>query len=115
MLIYEYKIDANKQQRQAIENALRVCQFIRNKCLRLWMDSAASLPMTYRFIAQLLLVSTTLRSFSTHKPVKPVLIGHGLLFNASMRTARTRKLGRKAIRGFNTITEVWSTSERAGS
>ena len=38
MLIYEYKIDANKQQLQAIDNALRVVQFIRNKCIRLWMD-----------------------------------------------------------------------------
>ncbi len=39
MLIYEYKIDANKKQREAIDNAIRICQFIRNKCIRLWMDS----------------------------------------------------------------------------
>ncbi len=38
MLIYEYKIDANKKQREAIDNAIRICQFIRNKCIRLWMD-----------------------------------------------------------------------------
>ena len=38
MLIYEYKIDANKAQVKAIDNALRVVQFIRNKCIRLWMD-----------------------------------------------------------------------------
>lgn len=39
MLIYEYKLDGNKQQYQAIDEAIRIVQFIRNKCLRLWMDT----------------------------------------------------------------------------
>jgi putative transposase len=39
MLIYEYKLDGSKQQYAAIEEAIRVVQFIRNKCLRKWMDS----------------------------------------------------------------------------
>ncbi len=38
MLIYEYKLDGTKQQYAAIEEAIRVVQFIRNKCLRKWMD-----------------------------------------------------------------------------
>src|SRR6266567_2027250 len=38
MLIYEYKLDGNEKQFQVIEEAIRVVQFIRNKCLRLWMD-----------------------------------------------------------------------------
>jgi putative transposase len=38
MLIYEYKLDGTKQQYAAIDEAMRVVQFIRNKCLRLWMD-----------------------------------------------------------------------------
>jgi putative transposase len=38
MLIYEYKLDGNKQQYAAIDEAIRVVQFIRNKCIRLWMD-----------------------------------------------------------------------------
>jgi putative transposase len=38
MLIDEYKVDGNKQQDAAIEEAIRVAQFIRNKCLRKWMD-----------------------------------------------------------------------------
>src|SRR5258708_22550525 len=36
--VYEYKLDGNKKQYAAIEEAIRVVQFIRNKCLRLWMD-----------------------------------------------------------------------------
>ena len=39
MLIYEYKIDANKAQIKAIDETICVTQFIRNKCIRLWMDS----------------------------------------------------------------------------
>ncbi len=38
MLIYEYKLDGNPQQYQAIDEAIRIVQFIRNKCLRKWMD-----------------------------------------------------------------------------
>ncbi len=38
MLIYEYKLDGNKAQYIAIDEAIRTVQFIRNKCLRLWMD-----------------------------------------------------------------------------
>lgn len=39
MLIYEYKLDGNTKQFQAVEEAIRTVQFIRNKCLCLWMDS----------------------------------------------------------------------------
>jgi putative transposase len=39
MLIYEYKLDGTQAQYAAIEEAIRVCQFVRNKCLRTWMDT----------------------------------------------------------------------------
>ncbi len=38
MLIHEYKLDGNKQQYQAIDEAIRIVQFIRNKCVYKWMD-----------------------------------------------------------------------------
>src|SRR6266702_6874373 len=41
MLVQEYKLDGSKKQYQAIDEALRVVQFIRNKCLRKWMDGRA--------------------------------------------------------------------------
>jgi putative transposase len=37
MLIYEYKLYGNKAQYAAIDEAIRLTQFIRNKCLSLWM------------------------------------------------------------------------------
>jgi len=39
MLVYEYKLDGNKKQYAAIDEAIRVVQFIRNKSVRLWMDN----------------------------------------------------------------------------
>ena len=39
MLNYEYKLHGTPAQYHAIEEAIRVVQFIRNKCLRLWMDT----------------------------------------------------------------------------
>ena len=39
MLILEYKLRANQRHRAAIDEAIRTTQFIRNKCLRLWMET----------------------------------------------------------------------------
>src|SRR6266516_2595595 len=39
MLIYEYKAEGTQAQYAAIEEAIRIVQFIRNKCLHLWMDT----------------------------------------------------------------------------
>ena len=44
MLILEYKLRPNQRQHAAIDEAIRTTQFVRNKCLRLWMDTGA--PMT---------------------------------------------------------------------
>jgi len=35
MLICEYKLRVNQAQQQAIDEAIRTVQFIRNKCIRL--------------------------------------------------------------------------------
>jgi putative transposase len=39
MFVLEYKIKANKTQQLKIEEAIRTVQFVRNKCLRFWIDS----------------------------------------------------------------------------
>jgi putative transposase len=38
MLVFEFKAYGNQQQFDAIDEALRTVQFIRNKAIRLWMD-----------------------------------------------------------------------------
>ncbi|MBD2208188.1 transposase [Calothrix sp. FACHB-1219] len=39
MLVLEYKVKAKKLQYLAIEKAIKTTQFIRNKCLRYWIDA----------------------------------------------------------------------------
>ncbi len=39
MLVLEYKIKAKQTQYRAIDEAIRTVQFIRNKCIRYWMDA----------------------------------------------------------------------------
>jgi putative transposase len=64
VLTYEYKCEGSKKQYAAIEEAIRIVQFIRNKCLRKWMDehgvsknvlqcSCAILAQQYPFAARL--------------------------------------------------------------
>jgi len=64
VLILEYKLRTNQTQEAAIEEAIRTVQFIRNKCLRLWMDGrgisqydmqalCAQLAKDYPFAARL--------------------------------------------------------------
>lgn len=38
MFVLEFKVKAKQRQYQAIEEAIRTVQFVRNKCLRYWMD-----------------------------------------------------------------------------
>lgn len=39
MFVLEFKVEAKTKQYQAIDEAIRTAQFIRNKCLRYWMDN----------------------------------------------------------------------------
>jgi putative transposase len=38
MIVYEFKIKAKSNQYRAIDEAIRVGQFIQNKCIRYWID-----------------------------------------------------------------------------
>src|SRR4051812_1117901 len=39
MVILEFKLKGSQRQYRAIDEAIRVTQFIRNKCVRLWQDT----------------------------------------------------------------------------
>jgi putative transposase len=39
MIVFEFKIKAKENQLSAIDEAIRITQFVRNKCLRFWMDN----------------------------------------------------------------------------
>ena len=44
MQIYEFKLQGKPSQFQAIDGAIRTCQFVRNKCLRFWIDGEKVKP-----------------------------------------------------------------------
>jgi hypothetical protein len=104
MLVYEYKLDGSKKQYAAIEEAIRTAQFIRNKCLRLWMDGKNVSNNDLQAYCAVLAKEYPLPRDSTPKPVKPVPTVPGLLSLDSMTTARTTNLERKGILSFNTTT-----------
>ncbi len=39
MLVFEAKLEGTKQQYQSLDNAIRTARFVRNACLRYWMDN----------------------------------------------------------------------------
>jgi hypothetical protein len=110
--IYEYKVRTHPEQHAATDEAIRTVQFIRNKCLSLWMGTrgttrndlrclCAVLAATYPFAARL---NCQARQASADRAWGPS--------HASMRTARRRNQARKAIPAFSTTTGVWSTNRR---
>jgi putative transposase len=44
MVILEFKLKGTSRQYQAIDEAIRTTQFIRNKCVRLWQDTPGTTP-----------------------------------------------------------------------
>ena len=50
MFVLEYRIKAKQYQYQAIDQAIRTGQFVRNKALRYWLDNK-SINMTSTSIA----------------------------------------------------------------
>ncbi|MFM2381208.1 MAG: hypothetical protein RLZZ143_3791 [Cyanobacteriota bacterium] len=82
MLVLEYKLRGKPSQYQAIDEAIRTVQFVRNKCLRYWEENKGEGQKDiYRY--------TTL--------VNRLANGLGLLFLGSLTIARTKSLVKKDI------------------
>ncbi|MFN6155032.1 MAG: RNA-guided endonuclease TnpB family protein, partial [Dolichospermum sp.] len=45
MLVLEYKVKGKQDQYNAIDDAIRTTQFIRNKAIRYWMDAPQELKI----------------------------------------------------------------------
>jgi putative transposase len=39
MLVFEAKLEGEKQQYERLDEAIRTARFIRNSCIRFWMDN----------------------------------------------------------------------------
>src|SRR5438105_14362980 len=115
MLIYEYKLDGTSAQYAAIDEAIRVVQFIRNKCLRKWMDErgifkndlqvyCAVLAKEYPFATRLnsqarqtsadrawFAISRFYENCKNHKPGKNRKKARKMLAKAYLRVSRQRE------------------------
>src|SRR5262252_4462499 len=114
MLIYDYKLRTNQAQQQAIDEAIRTVQFIRNKCVRHWMDGrgigdndlqvyCSQLAGEYPFAARL---NSQARQTSADRA--------WLSIARFYKQCREKKPGKKGIPAFGTITARLSTMRRAG-
>ncbi len=56
MITLEFKAYGKKQQYLAIDEAIRTTRFIRNSCIRYWMDNKKLTDMTSRNIAKYYLI-----------------------------------------------------------
>jgi putative transposase len=54
MLVFEFKVKAKEHQYQAINEAIRIGQFIRNKCLRYWMGAPREEKVNYAAMCQII-------------------------------------------------------------
>ncbi|SRR6266851_890168 len=115
MLVYEYKLDGDAKQYQAIDEAIRTVQFVRNKCLRLWMDGERVNKNDVQTYCAVLAKAYLSLLDSIHRQGKPVQTEHGLLLPGSMTTARNTNRGKKAIRNSSTITVLSTTSRLVGN
>src|SRR6266566_2581646 len=114
MQVYEYKLDGSKAQYSAIDEAVRIVSSSETSACACGWTSEAFLRMTCSVIVLYSRKNIPLLLVSTHKPDKPQQIVPGLLFPASMTTARTTSQARKAIPSFSTITALLSTKQPAG-
>jgi hypothetical protein len=107
MLTLEYKLRGSQAQFAAIGEAIRTVQFIRNTCLRLWMDGRTD-GRTDGRVDQRGITANDLQAHCAVLASKP-LTGRGRLLPASMRRAGRRRRARKAIHGFSGIAARSST------
>ncbi len=67
MIIYEFKVKGKLNQYQAIDEAIRTGQFIRNSCLRYWMDNRGlGRKELYRYNTELRSMYPFVRDLNSH-------------------------------------------------
>ena len=94
MRVIEIKLKTNSHQEIANQEAIRVGQFIRNKCLRFWMDSTTEDQVNYATLCRLtteflIVLSSLLLVNSTLWLVKRVPKEPGFLYPVFMITVKS--------------------------
>ena len=115
MLVFEFKAYGKQNQFNAVDEAIRTAQFIRNSCLRYWMDNNKvgryDLNKYCAVQARNFPFAEELNSMARHRALNE----HGLLSPDFMRTARKEFLVKKVIHSFRKTVALLSTKPVDGS
>ena len=115
MLILEYKLRANKSQQAAIDEAIRTTQFVRNKALRLWMDTRGvgqyQLQALCAQLAQDFPFAARLNSMARQAAADRAWAAIARFYKNCRNTSRARR----ATLAFSMTTALLSTKRRAGN
>ena len=67
MIVGEFKVKGKQNQYQAIDEAIRTAQFVRNKCLRYWIDGKnVSRAELYRYNTKLRSEFSFVKDLNSH-------------------------------------------------
>jgi len=116
MLVFEFKAYGKSNQLKAVGEAIRTAKFVRNSCLRYWMDNK---KVGKNDLNKYCAVRD--RDFHARRRTqlngKTCLAhnGHGLLFPDFTITARKIFLVKKSIHNFKEIAARWNTKPVAGN
>lgn len=115
MLILDYKLRVHKNQQGAIDEAIRTVQFVRNKCIRLWMDTRgtndAALQHYCAELAQAFPFAARLNSMARQAAADRAWFSIARFY----QHCREKKPGKKGTPASRKITGRLSTRRAAGS
>ncbi len=84
MLVYEFKAKGKLYQYKAIDEAIRTAQFVRNSCLRYWMDNRGlGRKELYRYNTELRAMYPFVKDLNSHaspRICRTVLVSYCQIF-----------------------------------
>ena len=115
MLVFEFKAYGKSTQFSAVNEAIRTAQFVRNSCLRYWMDNQKMNKNDLNKYCAILASDFPFADNLTRWQDLPVQSEHGLLSHGFTITARRMSLVKKDIHNFRKIAVRWNIKPVAGS
>ena len=115
MLVFEFKAYGKQNQFNAVDEAIRTAKFIRNSCLRYWMDNNQVGRYDLNKYCAVLARDFPFAEGSTQWLDNRALNEHGLLSPDSTIIAKKGFLVKKVIHSFRKTAALLSTKQVDGS
>ena len=103
MLVFEAKLEGTQQQYQRLDEAIRTARFVRNSCLRYWLDNLGIGKYELSAYCAVLALEFPWLLNSTRKRVRLLQKELGLQLRGSTTTAKKANQGKKAFRALRNI------------